>query len=343
MTAHTIKHIAEAISGTVDGDDTLVITGLEQIDLAEPGQMTFVGTQVYARQWSASRATAAVVSRDITLQSRTGTAVIRVDNADLAMAAALALFEPSRPQIDQGVHAGAHVDPTAKIAKTASIGPGCVVGAHVRVDADCILYANVTVMDHAVVGAGSVLWPGAWIGPRCEVGDRCIIHANVNIGADGFGFRRVADTGEWVKIPHIGTVCIGHDVELGAGTCIDRGKFSATTIGHGTKIDNLVQIGHNCRIGRHCVISGMVAIGGTTTIGDGVMIGGKAGVRDHMTVGDGAMISGGAQVFKDVASGQCVAGIPARDAKETMKIWAALPRIPGLLRALKQPGSDLIT
>ena len=154
----------------------------------------------------------------------------------------------------------------------------------------------------------------------------------MTIGADGFGYRPALDGKSLVKIPQIGTVNIGREVEIGAGSCIDRGKFSATTIGDGTKIDNLVQIAHNCTIGRSCVIAGLVGISGSVTIGDGVMIGGNVGIADHITIGDGAKLGAKAGVMRDVAPGAFIVGAPARDTKKAMREWAALAKLPDLIK-----------
>ncbi|MCK4821889.1 UDP-3-O-(3-hydroxymyristoyl)glucosamine N-acyltransferase, partial [bacterium] len=170
---------------------------------------------------------------------------------------------------------------------------------------------------------------------RCQIGNKCIIHPNVTIGADGFGYRPADDGKSLVKIPQIGTVIVGDDVEIGAGSCIDRGKFSATSIGNGTKIDNLVQIGHNCRIGRSCVIAGMTGVSGSVTIGDGVIIGGGVGIKDHVTIGNGARIGGKSGVISDVAPGQTVIGFPAGEYKKTLRQWAALKKLPDLYKLVK--------
>ena len=190
-------------------------------------------------------------------------------------------------------------------------------------------------MSLSSIGSRTVIWSGTIIRERCRIGNSCIIHPNVTIGADGFGYRPSADGRGMVKIPQIGTVEIGDSVEIGAGSCVDRRKFSATSIGDGTKIDNLVQIAHNCKIGRSCVMAGQSGLAGSVTLGDGVIMGGRAIVSDHVTVGAGARLGGNAGVMSDVPPGKTLLGIPADDYRKTLKVWASMKKLPGLTKQLK--------
>lgn len=328
--------LARAVSGTLEGEGDLTISGLETLDLAEPGQLTFLGGRKYVSQWATSRASAAIVNADLVVEPGPGRALIRVANADLAMAEVLALFEPPAPVPGAGVHPAATVDPTAVLGPGVSIGAGCYVGAGVHIGAGSKLYPNVTVLDKTQIGARCILWSGVVVRDRCEIGDGVILHLNVSIGGDGFGYRPSADGRSLVKIPHIGTVQLGAGVEIGANSCVDRGKFSATRIGDGTKIDNLVQIGHNCRIGRSCVIAACTGVAGSVTLGDGVMVGGCVALKDHITVGNGARIGGGSGVVGDVEAGATVVGYPAMDHQQTLRQWAALKKLPEFFRSLKR-------
>jgi len=332
ITTHSIADIAGAVGGTVEGDASLTISGVEQIESAEPGHLTFIGGATYVPLWQTSRATAALVSQELAVEPGAGRALVRVKSADLAMARVLELFEPAAPCQASGVHPGATVDATAVIGEGVTIGPGCYVGAGAHIGAGSKLYPNVTVLDGTRIGAKCILWPGVVIRERCTIGSGVILHPQVSIGADGFGYRPSPDGRGLVKIPHIGTVVLGDGVEIGANSCVDRGKFSATSIGAGTKIDNLVQIGHNCRIGRCCVIAACTGVAGSVTMGDGVMVGGCAAIRDHLTIGSGARIAGGAGVMADVAAGQTVAGAPATDSRQALRQFAALRKLPDLLR-----------
>ena len=265
-------------------------------------------------------------------------ALICVADADLALADALQLFEPDAPKCELGIHPTAVIDPTADIGEGVSVGAGSYIGASVCIGPHVRLYPNVTVMDDSHVGKGTTIWSGTVVRERCRIGSHCTIHPNVTIGADGFGFRVSPDGKRRVKIPQIGTVTIEDDVEIGANSCIDRGKFSATVIGKGTKIDNLVQIGHNCKIGKSCVISGMTGISGSVTIEDGVTIGGGVGIKDHVTIGRGAILGGRSGVTGDIAPGRTVFGFPADDRRKVLRQWAAIRKLPDLMKMLKKTG-----
>jgi UDP-3-O-[3-hydroxymyristoyl] glucosamine N-acyltransferase len=332
MNTYTIDEICQRVTGRLVGPPELMITGVEQINRAGPSQLTFIGQKKYAQLWTDSHASAALADEKLKLEPGEGRALIHVPDTDLALAVVLEMFAPEIPDCGQGVHSSAIVHPAVKLGEGVAIGPGCVLGPHVQIGDNVSLYANVTIFDNSTIGEGTVIWPGTVIRERCKIGENCIIHPNVTIGADGFGYRPSPDGKSLVKIPQIGTVNIGRDVEIGAGTCIDRGKFSATTIGDGTKIDNLVQIAHNCTIGRACVIAGLVGISGSVTIGNGVMIGGNVGIADHISIGDGAILGAKAGVMRDVDPGAFVVGAPARDTKKAMREWAALSKLPDLMK-----------
>jgi UDP-3-O-[3-hydroxymyristoyl] glucosamine N-acyltransferase len=233
-----------------------------------------------------------------------------------------------------GIHATAVVDPQATIDPSARIGPLCLIGPRVVIGAGTVLQGQVSVMADSRIGRGCMLWPGVVIRERCEVGDASILHPNVSIGSDGFGYRPAADRRSLVKIPQIGTVRIGRDVEIGSGTCVDRGKFGATVIGDGTKIDNLVQVAHNCVIGRSVVIAAMSGFSGSVSIGDGAMLGGRVGVTDHLHIGRGAHIGAGSLVMQDVPDGARVVGYPAIEAGLWKRISVLLTRLPDMARRL---------
>jgi UDP-3-O-[3-hydroxymyristoyl] glucosamine N-acyltransferase len=333
--SYSIETIARKVSGTVVGDAAGMISGIEQIELAEPGHLTFIGGRKYVPLWEKSRASAALVNETLSVEPGPGRALIRVGNADLAMAEVLALFEPPAPVAVTGIHPAATVDPSAVIGEGVTIGAGCYVGAGVHLGPGTKLYPNVTVLDDTRIGAQCILWSGVVIRDRCQIGHGCILHIGVSIGGDGFGYRPAADGRSLVKIPHIGTVVLGDGVEIGANSCVDRGKFSATTIGDGTKIDNLVQIGHNCRIGRCCVIAACTGVAGSVTMGDGVMVGGCVALKDHITIGNGARIGGGSGVTGDVAAGATVVGYPAYDHQQALRQWAALKKLPEWMKSQK--------
>ena len=338
-TAHTTASLTEAVGGELQGPGDVSVHGVEAIDRADNQQVTFIGDAKHARQWIDSHAGAALVTRGIDIQtqdSQDPRPLIYVDNADLAMARVLELFAPPAVLPEPGVHDTAVVHERAVVEDGVRIGAHCYVGPDARLGARTVLHANVTVLDEARIGADSTLWPGTVIRERCTLGDRCICHPNVTIGADGFGYRPAPDGKGMVKIPQIGTVEIGDDVELGAGTCIDRGKFAATVLGDGCKLDNLVQIGHNCRLGRCVVIAGQTAVAGSVTIGDGAMLGGMVAIADHLTIGRGAQLAGCAQVMHDVPDGETWAGSPAQAMRDAAAQAALLRKLPELAKQVRK-------
>ncbi len=323
------------------------VDGLAMLHEAKPGELSFVASQPWASRYAATRAGAVMVGRGITLPARDDghdAAVVRVEDADLGMARLLEAIAPAEGAPPAGRHPRAEVDPSAEIGAGVSLGAGCTVGARARIGDGCVLHAGSHVYDDSVLGPGCVLWPGVVVRERCVIGARLLAHANVVIGADGFGFRGdVDDDGRPMvrKVPHLGHVEIGDDVELGACTCVDKGKFGSTRIGHQTKIDNHVQVGHNVVIGNLVVISGCCAIAGSCVIGDGVMVGGATAFADHVTVGPGTKLAGGSQVMGDVPAGVEWGGIPAQLFKDRIRQEVAVRKLPELLRKLKRSGIEL--
>lgn len=325
----TTQQIAEKLSGTLVGNPDLQISGAEQIERANEQQITFIGSRNYLKYWKESKAAATIIDKKLAnqLEADDKRALILVDNADLAMARLLEIIAPEQPQPAIGVHPTALVDDSVKMGKGVRIGAACYVGPNVELEDGVVLHPRVSVFDDSSIGRGTIVWTGTVIRERCKIGMGCIIHPNASIGADGFGFRPAPDGRGVIKVPQIGTVEIGNGVEIGANSCVDRGKFSATIIGDGTKIDNLVQIAHNVRIGRVCMIAANVGIAGSTTLGDGVMIGGGASIKDHTNIGSGAIIAACAGVIADVPAGQQVLGAPAGEYRAKLKEWVTLRRV----------------
>ena len=339
MKQYTTEEINQAVDGTLDGSPAIMITGVEQISEATTNQLTFIREKKYIKLWDQSHASAAIVNNVLDVEPGKNRALFRVADADLALALVLQLFEPEPPKCETGIHPSAVVDPTAIIDEGSTISAGCYIGSRVIIGTNTTIYPNVTVLDDSSIGSQTTIWSGTVIRERCRIGNNCIIHPNVTIGSDGFGYRPSPDGRSLVKIPQIGTVIIGNSVEIGAGSCIDRGKFNATSIGDGTKIDNLVQIAHNCKIGRSCVMAGQSGLAGSATLGDGVMMGGGARVRDHVTIGDGAKLGGNAGVISDVAPGKTLFGFPADDYRQILRLWAAQKRLPDLIKQMKKNSS----
>lgn len=321
------------LGARVIGRDDLPLTGVAAIDQAGPGSLTFIRSREYATRWSGSRASAALVTEGIEPLGHDPStrALIVVPDADAALLKLLAMLTP-RAECQPGVDASALVHPSARV-EGAYIGPGCVIGPGVSVGKGSILHARVHVASGATIGERCALFPGVVVLDRCVIGDRCILHAGVVIGADGFGY--IPSPQGHMKIPHIGIVRIEADVEIGANTCIDRAKFGETFVGQGTKIDNLVQIGHNCTIGRHCIICGQVGLAGSVTIGDGAVLAGQVGIADNVTIGKGAAIGAQSGVMSDVPDGERYFGYPASPGGPMMRSYALFLNLPEHVQRIK--------
>jgi len=327
MKSFTITQINDLLQGDIIGNTTHTITGPEELQKAEINHISFIGSLKYVSRWKDSKACAAIVNANLDVEPGENRALIKVKNADLAMAKILSAFELDPPIFDTEIH------PSAVIHETAKIGTGCKVGANSYIGKDVvlangvILYPNVTILDETTIGKNTIVWSGTVIRERCQIGNFCIFHNNVSIGADGFGYRPSDDGRGLVKIPQIGTVIIGDDVEIGANSCVDRGKFSATIIGDNCKIDNQVQIAHNCIMGRSCIMAGHSGLAGSVTLGDGVIIGGSASIKDHTTIHSGATVGAGSGVVGDIAAGKTVLGYPAQDSRDMLKQWVMMRKL----------------
>ncbi len=327
MKSFSIEEINASLKGILVGTTTHTIASPEQLELANNNQITFIGDRKYIKHWETSKACAAIVNEDFDIEPGENRALIKVKNADIAMAQLLELFVEEGPVFEEEIHPTAVIHATATIGAGCRIGAGCYIGKNVTIGQGTTLYPNVTIFDNVSIGNATTIWSGTVVRERCVVGSYCIIHSNVSIGADGFGFRPSPDGKGLLKIPHIGNVVIGNGVEIGSSTCIDRGKFSSTVVGDGCKIDNLVQIGHNSRMGRCCIMAGASGLAGSVTLGDGVMVGGGACISDHVTLGNGVMVGGGSGVMSDFGDGKKVLGYPAAESKDMLKQWVVLRKL----------------
>ncbi len=343
MPSHTTAELAERVHGEVLGRSDLVIEGVNALDDASASEITFITDTAHARRWSRTRAAAALITRGIEVgghdpDSRT---LIIVPNSALAMIELLSVFAPAPPEPELGINPTAWVHPQATLGRDVRIGPhvsidrGTSIGDRVVLHAGVRLYADVRIAEDSILHANTV------VRERCRLGRRVVLHQNVSIGADGFGYEKAPDGSGPLKVPQIGIVEIDDDVEIGAGTCIDRAKFGATTIGAKTKIDNLVQIGHNCRIGRGCVIVGLSGLSGSVTLEDGVLIAGACHIGGHLTIGAGATLGATSAVKGDLAAGKAFLGVPAIEARQYLRQVAALRRLPAWMKeASRRRGKD---
>jgi UDP-3-O-[3-hydroxymyristoyl] glucosamine N-acyltransferase len=332
--ALTLSELARWIDGDiVRGELDLSLTGMASLDVAGAGDASFLGNEKYHQQFLQTRASAVIVPRGVT-GGPEGTALIAVDNPTLAFSVVVRHFAASLRQFKPGIHPRAFVDPTAVlnpetvrvdagavvmggavIGDGSDIGPNCVIGEGVRVGRDCHIMANVTVRE------------------RCILGDRVILQPGCVIGADGFGYE--FSGGRHVKIDQVGIVEIGDDVEVGANSTIDRARFGKTQVGDGTKIDNLVQLGHNTTIGKHCLIVALTGISGSTRLGDYVTVAGQVGIIGHITIGDRTILAARSGVSSSLEGGQAYSGRPAIPFREDMKLRAHVKRLPKLVERVK--------
>lgn len=335
---HTAASIAKAIHAKVEGPSDIVCSGVASLEEATSGDLTFMVNAKYTKKWKASNATIGIVPFGVKVPNHDATSrtLLWVKDADIAIAHVLGLFQAEPDQPEVGVHASVCISPSATIGKDVRIGPFVIIEKDAVVGDGACLHGNVRLGRGASVGANTTLHAGVAIGHDCIVGDDCLFHAGVIIGADGFGYCPNEDTTHLMKIPHIGNVRIGDHVELGANTCVDRGKFSATTIGTGTKMDNLVQVGHNCTIGQNCVFSATTAIGGSVTIGNWVQIGGNVGIAPHVIIGDGVKLGAKSAVMHDIPAGESWVGLPAAPLQDSLRQWSAVRKLPKMLAKLKQ-------
>ncbi|HMI06414.1 MAG TPA: UDP-3-O-(3-hydroxymyristoyl)glucosamine N-acyltransferase [Flavobacterium sp.] len=326
MKSFTLEEINNVLKGEIVGNTTCSITAPEQLEMANESEISFIGNKKYEKFWENSNACAAVVNSDIAIEPGKNRAFIKVKNADLAMSQLLDMFAGAAPVFDTDIHETAVIHTSATIGEGTRIGAGCYIGPNVKIAENVTIYPNVTILDETTIGKNTTIWSGAVVRERCHIGSYCILHPNSTIGADGFGFRPCPERG-LVKIPQIGNVILGNGVEIGANSCVDRGKFSSTILGDGCKIDNLVQIGHNSKLGKFCIMAGNSGLAGSVTLGNGVIIGGSASIKDHTTIGDGSIIGAGSGVAADVPAGKTMLGYPAVEAREALKQWAVLKRL----------------
>jgi UDP-3-O-[3-hydroxymyristoyl] glucosamine N-acyltransferase len=329
----TVSEIAELVGGEVQGDSTRPIRGVAALDAAGPEHLSFVANPRYLPYLQATRAGAVLVARGLECTLPAGSAGIRVDAPHAALAAVLPVLYPEA-QEPPGVHPSAIVGEGTEIGEGASVGSHATIGRGCRIGPRARIGAQTVVGDGCTVGADSVLHPQVTLYRGVTVGERCIVHSGTRLGADGFGYAFV--DGAHRKVPQVGGCRIEDDVEIGANCTIDRGSVGDTVVGRGTKIDNLVMIGHNCRIGRHVIIVSQVGISGSTTVGDYAVLGGQAGVQGHVTIGAGARVGGQAGVIGDVAAGETVSGYPARPHREAMRVSALLFRLPELVKQVRR-------
>lgn len=328
----TAREISELVGGELVGDGDVVVTRLRSILAAGKDDVTFLARSSYAARARASQASVILVGKDWT--EPLPQTLIRVDNPSAAFQRLAEAIAPPPVKFPPGIHPTAVVAPDAVLGKGVSVQPCAVIEPGAVIGDDTVIGAYVYVGHETRIGAQCILYPHVVIRDRCLVGNRVIMHPGVVIGADGFGY----DSGPQghKKIPQVGIVEIEDDVEIGANSTIDRARFDRTFVGQGTKIDNLVQIGHNCVIGRHVIICSQVGISGSCVLGDGVILAGQVGLADHLNIGAGAIALAKSGLHQDVPPKGKVFGAVARPAGEEMKLEACKVRLPELFARVKK-------
>lgn len=325
----TLADLAAALGCPLEGDGSLSIVRVAKIEHAGPGDLTFLANLKYAHALSSTRASAVIAAPGV---DGAPCAVIRSDEPYVTLARAAGLLAPVE-RAAPGVHPLAAVDPSATVDATASVGPFVCVARGARIGARTVLHPHVVIGASAAVGDDCVVHAHVSIRERCTLGARVVVQDGAVIGSDGFGFATAAD-GTHVKIPQMGPVVIEDDVEIGAGTTIDRPAVGETRVKAGTKIDNLVQIGHGVVVGRHVLLAAQVGIAGSTTLGDAVMFGGQVGVGGHLHIGDRVKAVGQSGITNSVEADQFVSGYPAIDNREWRKASVVFRRLPELRRRI---------
>lgn len=337
--ATTLRELAALVGGEVLGDPTTTVNNAWPPQDCDAESITLVDSPERLTSLTTCRAAAAVVPHEVT---ELDLPAIRVANVHTAFTAIVTHFRPAKARRPGGIH------PTAVVAAGVRLGTGVSIGPNAVIGEESTLADGVTVGANSVLGADCQVGAGTHIGSRVTlydgtvVGQRCRLHSGVVLGADGFGYKQVE--GRHVPAPQLGTVLVGDDVEIGANTTIDGGVYGPTRIGDGTKIDNLVQIGHNCRIGRHNLLCSQVGIAGSTSTGDYVVMAGQVGVRDHVHIGKGAVLSAMSGVSNDVPEGEIMLGAPATPLRDQKLKFAAIAKLPQLrkeFRELKRAVAEL--
>ncbi len=312
-----------------EGTTTETIRGVASLGSAVPGDISFLGNAKYRASVAASRASVILLPADYVGAPSANQVHMFVDNPSAALGRLCSRIEQALwPKPAPGIHTSAVVSPDARVAASATVGPLCVVEAGATVGERAHLQACVFVGRASVVGDDTWLMAGVVLAAECTLGKRVRLHPGVVIGADGFGYEFAG--GRHVKVPQVGTVLIGDDVEVGANSTIDRSRFETTSIGEGTKIDNLVQIGHNVVIGKHCLLCALVGIAGSVTLGDYVVLGGQVGIAGHLTIGSGAKVAGKTGIMDDIPAKTSVWGTPAVSILLEKKLTILRSRLPEL-------------
>ena len=335
----TLQEIAQLTGGEIKGNYVGELTGVSSLKEAMSTDVAFLGNEKYEPQVLPSKAGVVLVPKDYATEPPEGRAWIVCENPSHEFTKVVAVFTPPPVKYEPGIHPSAVIDSTAIVDVTASIGPCAVIGKGVKIGAGTVICAGCCICENTSIGENCLLYPNVTIRERCILGNRVILHPGVVIGADGFGY----DSGPQghTKVPQVGIVQLDDDVEVGANSCIDRARFGRTWIKQGTKIDNLVQVGHNVQVGQACLIVAQAGVSGSTIIGNGVILAGQAGVAGHLNIGDGTILMAQAGLSKDAEPKSILFGSPAMDRREYARQMMNIAKIADLNASVKQLKAEL--
>ncbi len=331
----TATELAELTGGVLTGDPDIVLRDVQKIEEARSGDITFLSNPKYVRFAATTGASCILVPADFSAPAAPGATLIAVNNPYEAFLRALQFFHPAHAPTPGERHPSAIIDPTASIAESAHIGAGVVVGARCRIGEGVVLMPNVVLYDDVEIGDNSILHAGVICYDRTATGHNCIIHAGAVLGADGFGFVEHSD-GSYEKIPQVGNVVLGHHVEIGANTCIDRATLGSTTVENGVKLDNMVHIAHNVVIGEHTAIAAQAGISGSAHIGKRNRIAGQVGMIGHITTADDVVVIAQSGVSRAITRKGRYFGSPAKEFRVALREEGALRQLPGLLEEFRE-------
>jgi UDP-3-O-[3-hydroxymyristoyl] glucosamine N-acyltransferase len=328
-----LSELAERTGARLEGtSDEIEITGAAGLDEATEGYVTFLANPRYTPRVNATRASAIYLGEEARTDREI--AILRAKDPYLAYTRALRIFNPEA-ELEPFIHPSAVIDPTARLAKRVAIGACAVIGRNVFIGDEVRILPNVTIYDDVTIGRGSVIHSGVAIRERTVIGERVVIHNNSVIGCDGFGYAKDEEK-RWLKIPQAGRVVIEDDVEIGAATTIDRASVGESRIGRGSKLDNLVQIGHSCAVGEDSLLCAQVGLAGSSHIGSRVILAGQAGVAGHLTIGDDVVLTAKSATSHDIPAGKVISGIPAFDNKDWLRSTAAFRRLGEIQRTVRE-------
>ena len=327
----TAKEVAQLIDGELVGREDIVITGVNSIEDAREGDLTFADNKKHCQLIEKTAASCVVTPEGIKVSSKT---IIRTKNPLMAFAKVLSFLYPQGAKHPKGIHSTAIIEKGVGLGKDVSLGAYSVISEDVQIGDGTVIYPGCYIGPGSKIGSSAVIYPSVTIKDRMIIGSRVIIHSGTAIGTDGFGYRQVE--GKNMKVPQVGIVVIEDDVEIGSCVTVDRATLGQTVIGKGTKIDNLVQVAHNVKIGANCILAGQAGIAGSSRLGRNVILGAQVGITDHASLGDRVMVAGKSGVSKSFPDGSIIFGIPARPLREAKRIVAASGRLPHLAQKISE-------